>query len=622
MKRIFFALAFVSVFWSCKTAGTVTTSTKPTIETVAVAINLNDVKDDKVMVTVTSPKISAAEVTYSIPKIVPGTYSIDNYGKYIEDFKALDKKGNLLPVTKTDDNTWTIKNAKTISKITYLVNDTFDTEKGGGFGNSDIFSPAGTKIDAGKNFLLNMHGFVGYFQDKKDLPYNVSISHPATLWGATSMTDLDVSNTNDLFKTTRYAELVENPILYAKPDYTTFNIDGMEILIGVYSPTGKVTAESITPEMKTMMTAQKNFLGKINATKKYSVLLYLSTMTDTDAKGFGALEHPTATTVVLPEIMPKEELVKSMIDVVSHEFFHIVTPLSIHSKEIHDFDYNNPKMSQHLWMYEGVTEYFANLFQINQGLITEEDFLTRIAEKIAHANAMNDTMPFTTMSANVLTEPYKEQYLNVYEKGALIGMCLDIIIRENSNGQRGILDLMHKLSNEYGASKPFNDDELFAKITSLTYPEVGTFLATYVSGSTPIPYSTYLAKVGITKSTTKAPTNVFLKGQTPYITVDQKTKEIIVLPNIELNDFYKNLDLKGGDIILAINEKAYSLDNIYEMITASQNWKENDAITIKIKRNGKEQIIKGKVKLPYEEKEGLNASDNKKKNLKEAWLKG
>lgn len=622
MKRIFFALAFVSVFWSCKTAGTVTTSTKPTIETVAVAINLNDVEDDKVMVTVTSPKISAAEVTYSIPKIVPGTYSIDNYGKYIEDFKALDKKGNLLPVTKTDDNTWTIKNAKTISKITYLVNDTFDTEKGGGFGNSDIFSPAGTKIDAGKNFLLNMHGFVGYFQDKKDLPYNVSISHPATLWGATSMTDLDVSNTNDLFKTTRYAELVENPILYAKPDYTTFNIDGMEILIGVYSPTEKVTAESITPEMKTMMTAQKNFLGKINATKKYSVLLYLSTMTDTDAKGFGALEHPTATTVVLPEIMPKEELVKSMIDVVSHEFFHIVTPLSIHSKEIHDFDYNNPKMSQHLWMYEGVTEYFANLFQINQGLITEEDFLTRIAEKIAHANAMNDTMPFTTMSANVLTEPYKEQYLNVYEKGALIGMCLDIIIRENSNGQRGILDLMHKLSNEYGASKPFNDDELFAKITSLTYPEVGTFLATYVSGSTPIPYSTYLAKVGITKSTTKAPTNVFLKGQTPYITVDQKTKEIIVLPNIELNDFYKNLDLKGGDIILAINEKAYSLDNIYEMITASQNWKENDAITIKIKRNGKEQIIKGKVKLPYEEKEGLNASDNKKKNLKEAWLKG
>jgi predicted metalloprotease with PDZ domain len=66
-------------------------------------------------------------------------------------------------------------------------------------------------------------------------------------------------------------------------------------------------------------------------------------------------------------INAKEELVKSMMDVVSHDFFHIVTPLSIHSKEIQDFDYNDPKMSEHLWMYEGVTEYFANLSKSIKG---------------------------------------------------------------------------------------------------------------------------------------------------------------------------------------------------------------------------------------------------------------
>jgi predicted metalloprotease with PDZ domain len=81
--------------------------------------------------------------------------------------------------------------------------------------------------------------------------------------------------------------------------------------------------------------------------------------------------------------------------------FHIVTPLGIHSKEIQFFDYNNPKMSKHLWMYEGVTEYFANLFQINQGLITEEEFYDRMNGKIDNASRMNDTMPFTEMSANV-----------------------------------------------------------------------------------------------------------------------------------------------------------------------------------------------------------------------------
>ncbi|MBC5863595.1 M61 family metallopeptidase [Flavobacterium turcicum] len=620
MKRILYSLALASILWSCKTTNTVTSAKAK--EQINVNINLTDVKDDKVLVTVAAPKINADETTYSIPKIIPGTYSVDDYGKYIEDFKAFDSKGNLLSNSKADENTWVIKNAKTLAKITYLVNDTFDTEKGNGFGNNDVFSPAGTNIDAGTNFMLNMHGFVGFFKDKNDLPYTVNIAHPANLWGATSMTDQDASQTNDVFSMPRYAELIENPVMYAKPDYTTFTVDGMEILIGVFSPGGKITAESITPEMKTMMIAQKTFMGKINATKKYTVLLYLSSMKPNDAKGFGALEHPTATTVVMPELLPKDELVKNMKDVVSHEFFHIVTPLTIHSKEIHYFDYNTPKMSKHLWMYEGVTEYFANLFQINQGLITEEDFYTRMAQKIEHASKMNDTMPFTTMSANVLTEPYKAQYLNVYEKGALIGMCLDIIIREKSNGERGILDLMQKLSVEYGASKPFNDEELFAKITSFTYPEVGDFLNTYVAGPTPIPYADFLAKVGVSKTTTKSPGNVFLKGQTPYITVNQATKEILVLPNNELNVFFTSLGLKGDDVLLSFNNKAYSLENIYDLITDSQKWKEDETIAIKIKRNGKEQVITGKVKLPYEEVESLNASDSTKKTLKDAWLKG
>ena len=619
MKKIIYAFACATVLWSCKTASS---STNASIkEVIQVNINLNEIKDDKVLVTIITPKIKTDEVIYYIPKTVPGTYSEDNYGRYIEDVKAFDKKGNALNVKKLDVNSWSVSNAKMLDKITYLVNDTYDIETGKGFGSDEIFSPSGSNIDAGKNVMLNTHCFVGYFSNYMEVPYKLTVSHPANFWAATSMTDQDISATNDLFVTSRYAELVENPIMYSKPDYTSFKVDEMEIQIAVYSPTGKITAESITPDMKTMMMAQKKFLGTVNSTKKYSVLLYLSSMNN-DAQGFGALEHPTATTVVFPEMLPQDELAKMMKDVVSHEFFHILTPLTIHSQEIQNFDYNAPKMSEHLWMYEGVTEYFANLFQINQGLIDEEEFYTRMAEKIQNASTLNDTMPFTTMSKNVLVEPYKTQYVNVYEKGALIGMCLDIIIRENSNGKKGILDLMHKLSNEYGVSKAFNDEELFAKITQLTYPEVGEFLKTYVSGSIPIPYETYFAKVGVAKTTKKAPTNVFLKGQNPYITVNQATKEIIIISNIELNDFYTNLGLKGDDILMAINDKDYNLDTIYEMIMQSDKWKENDSISVKIKRDGKEQIIKGKVKLPYEDKESFEAKDATKSALKEAWLKG
>jgi len=58
------------------------------------------------------------------------------------------------------------------------------------------------------------------------------------------------------------------------------------------------------------------------------------------------------------------------------------------------------------------------------------------------------------------------------------------------------------------------------------------------------------------------------------------------------------------------------------LITTSQEWKVDDAITLKIKRNGKEETINGKVALPYEEKETFSAKDTSKNTLKEAWLKG
>jgi predicted metalloprotease with PDZ domain len=93
-------------------------------------------------------------------------------------------------------------------------------------------------------------------------------------------------------------------------------------------------------------------------------------------------------------------------------------------------------MSQHLWMYEGVTEYFANLFQINQGLIDEEDYYSRLSDQIARSRTMNDTIIYHHECKCIRTAVQRSIYQCI--KGALIGMCIDIIIREKSNGKRGI----------------------------------------------------------------------------------------------------------------------------------------------------------------------------------------
>ena len=612
MKKILFPILAASFIISCSTQNV--KKNDPVVN--QVTIDLNNVQNDQVQVTVKAPKIKGNHIVYNIPKIIPGTYSEDDFGKYIEKFTAYDAKGNKLPVAKFDVNSWTISDANKLAKISYWVNDTYDTE----FETEEkVFSPAGTNI-SDENFMLNMHGFVGYFDGYKDYPYEITIEKPTNLYGATALTNVSDSQTTDTYKVSRYHDVVDNPIMYTIPDTTHFKVDDMEILISVYSPNKVHSAQAIKEAMRKTMQAQKSFLGDFNSTKKYAILLYLSQVQQ-DAEGFGALEHMTSTTVVMPEFMNQDMLEEQLKDVVSHEFFHIVTPLSIHSEEIQNFDFNNPKMSKHLWLYEGVTEYFANLFQVNQNLIEEDEFYDRMNQKIQGSKNFNDTMPFTKLSKNVLQGEYKDNYNNVYEKGALIAMCLDIEIREASNGKKGILDLMKQLSNEYGTNKAFKDDELFDKIVELTGPNVKTFIENHIEGNQPINYDLYFAKMGVGEGKKTVTAHPFLYQNYPIISINQEDNYIFIPEDAYLTDFFTTLGIKNKDIIKKVNSQAYSLENIYDLITEAAKWKNGDAITIDIVRDGKEKTIKGKVKLQEEEVDTFMFIDTTKKSLKDAWLK-
>lgn len=621
MKKLIYSAVLILGLYSCKTINTGGQKQQPIIAN----IDLVDVQNDKVTVSVDPDKITSEEIKFMIPKTVPGTYSTDNYGRLIENFKAIGYNGEELTFTKQDDNTWVITNATALDKVSYQVNDSYDVEEEKG-----IFSPSGTNIEVAKNFMLNLHGFVGYFSNLTEEPYRLEIKHPNSLIAGSSLItttqdeDPNDNYSTDIFNVQRYFGVTDHPIMYAKPDTTSFKVQGMEVILDVYSPNGKYSAASIKPAIQKMMTAQKKFLGDINNTKKYAVLLYLSDPNKLDAQGFGALEHHTSTVVVLPETMPKDKLEESMQDVVSHEFFHIVTPLSVHSKEIHYFDYNNPKMSEHLWMYEGVTEYFANLFQVNQGLISNDEFYTRIADKIEKSKNYDDTVPFTVMSKNVLTDEYKNSYYNVYQKGALIGMALDIRLRELSNGEMGVLDLMKKLSKKYGENTPFNDEDLIGDIVKLTYPEIQNFFDKYVTGTTPIPYNDFLQKVGLELNNAMVNTGYFLDGQVPYIDGNPATGKLFFRKGIVFNTFLQKLGVESNDVIVAVNGNTYNLQNAYNLIMSSRNWQDGKEITVVVERDGKEVTLQAKAFQPKAEKFSITEmevpSTSEKVKLRKQWL--
>jgi len=622
---LFAALLFASCS-STKNAGNDLAVSLP----ITTQIDLSKVINDKVPVTINPGRFTTESVTYHLPKVVQGTYSVSDFGKYIDDFKAFDYKGNELLFNKTDTNTWVINGATNLDYITYYVNDTFDVEVTGVIGGDTPFSPAGTNIES-DNYVLNLHGFIGYFDSLKNNQYTLDVTAPNDFIRSSALQKVDAKTSSDgknittSYAATRYFDITDNPMMYGNLSVEEFQVGNIKVVLSVYSPNKTHSAASLKDAMYKMMQAQKTFLGDINSTPRYDIFLYLSDGEKESPKGFGALEHHTSTVVVMPEAMPEDALEESLIETVSHEFFHIVSPLSVHSEDVHYFDYNNPTFSKHLWMYEGVTEYFANLFQINQGLISEEEFYSKMMGKIQTSSQMNDSMSFTEMSENVLDEPYSKQYYNVYQKGALIGMCVDILMREGSNGQRGILSLMKELSNKYGKNKPFEDDKLFEDIQAMTYPSLKLFFDKHVIGTTPIDYNEFLNKVGLEINEGKVETNYIQNAGALIISGDGQKGTIFFTDLVLDNSFWADQGVQPNDVIKEIDGEPMTLQNANQILQNVFMWKPGKDIEVKLDRNGEEIIIKTITTPSYTMGKGIMPKSNATQaeiSLKEAWLKG
>ncbi len=545
---------------------------------IVTSIDITKVSDDKLPVVINPGRFSEDTVSYHFAKVIPGTYSLASYGRFVEDFKALDYDGKELTFTHPDDNTWVIANATKLDKLVYFVNDTYDIEVKGGIGEEMPFSPAGTNIEP-NNYVLNLYGFIGFFDNLKTAQYTLDVTAPATFKHSSALQSTAVKSSSDgtaitnTYFAPRYFDIMDNPMMYGNLDVQEFMVGDIKIVLSVYSPNQVHSAASLKETVYKMMEAQKVYLGDVNSTPRYDIFLYLAEGKADSPKGFGALEHHTSTVVVLPESSSKERLAKSMIDVVAHEFFHIVTPLSVHSEDIHYFDYVNPTFSKHLWMYEGVTEYFAQHFQVYEGLMTNQEFYDELTSKIAISNYFDDTMSFTVMSENIMQEPYAKNYINVYSKGALIGMCIDILMREESNGQRSILSLMKELSNKYGVNKPFNDDDLIEEITKMTYPSVGKFLQTHVVGTTPIDYNEFFKKAGLVLADEQVE-STFIQGNNGFIfEADQEKMILFFSEAVNENSFWVEQGALPGDIIKEINGKTFTVENAQMLLGGMYQWK-------------------------------------------------
>jgi predicted metalloprotease with PDZ domain len=446
------------------------------------AIDVTDRAADQFKVTAWVGGLTADNAVYQFAATAPGTYQVMDIGRFVRRFEAFDSAGRPVPVEQVSVNQWKLSDAPRVRTIRYSVAETWDTE----VDRHEVYLMCGTSMEQ-DHVLINPHAVIGYPTGMQARPIRLRVTYPAR-WKVGTALERDRSGA---YLAEDYDHLVDSPILLGRLTVASTRVTGVPVEIFTYSKTGKIASAQLLGAMDGMLQAAGRFLGKLPV-ERYTFLYHF------EDRSAGAWEHSLSSEYVLKESEFTDSVGRAITDIAAHEFFHIVTPLNIHSEIIEHFNFVRPVPSQHLWLYEGTTEWAAHAMQLRSGLKTPEQYLNKIIEKMRIDRANFDsTYSLRELALTSYSDSGQAQYINIYMRGALTAGLLDIRLLELSKGARGLQDLIADLTRKYGKERAFPEATLVDTLVAMTHPEVRDFFERYIWESERLPIVEYYGKLGI-----------------------------------------------------------------------------------------------------------------------------
>jgi predicted metalloprotease with PDZ domain len=446
------------------------------------AIDLTDRADDRFKVTAWVGDLTSDNAVYQFAATAPGTYQVMDIGRFVRSFEAFDAAGKPVPVERVSVNQWRLGDAPRVRTIRYSIAETWDTK----VDRHQVYLMCGTSME-NDHVLINPHAVIGYPTGMQARPIRLRVKYPAG-WKAGTALERDRGGA---YLAEDYDHLVDSPILLGRLSEARTSVTGVPVRIFTYSKTDRIHAAQLLGAMDGMLQAAGRFLGKLPV-DRYTFLYHF------EDRPAGAWEHSLSSEYVFQEGEFTDSLGRYLTDIAAHEFFHVVTPLNIHSEIIEHFNFVTPVPSQHLWLYEGTTEWAAHVMQLRSGLKSPEEYLEKVIQKMQIDRANFDsTYSLRELALTSYSDSGQAQYANIYMRGALTAGLLDIRLLELSGGSRGLQDLIADLTRMYGKRRAFPEATLVDTLVAMTYPEIRDFFDRYVWESERLPIAEYYAKMGI-----------------------------------------------------------------------------------------------------------------------------
>lgn len=541
-------------------------------------VDLTRTEADSFFVALHVKGIRSDSAVFQFPATAPGTYSVLDPGRFVGGFKAFDRQGRELPVRRASTNHYVIAQAQTLNRVTYEVDDTFGVP----LDTNPVHPMSGTNLER-DNAVVNGQMIFGYFRGHQSNAVRVQYVLPAGWTTATALAE-----SGGTYRADSYDHLVDSPFMFGRLTHEPLRIGQSNIDVYCYSENGFISSSGLVVPLRRMLEAADAFLQGLPV-RRYVFLFHFRQEV---GPIYGAWEHNYSSFYVIPEA-GYETVVPIVTSIGAHEFFHVVTPLNLHSDVIAQFNFEHPVASRHLWLYEGTTEWASDIMQVRHGLMSVSQYLEQISGKMRRADLYDPALSLVDLSLGSY-DVHESQYQNIYEKGALVSMLLDMRLLELSQGRVGLVDLVRRLSRQYGPKKAFPETRFFDVVVEMTYPEIREFIDRYIAGSDSLPMAEYLRKAGY-EYWPKMETGQYYVSLGRYDFGFENGD--LHVKNVDPGDtVIQRLGLKDGDVLLKLVYEDRQIDLLNPSIASTINgMKPGEAFGWVVRRDGVEMTLEGYV---------------------------
>ncbi|HET6143700.1 MAG TPA: PDZ domain-containing protein [Candidatus Acidoferrales bacterium] len=497
-------------------------------------------------------------------------YQIRDFSSHMMQAAAKNDEGHPLPLTKLDKQTWNVAANGTVV-VTYGI---FWDETG----------PFATQLNS-EHAFINFAMMLLYVPERRPEDTRVTFEDVPEGWRVA--VELDSAGNKSghhagTYVAPNYDALVDAPVEIGLFDEFRMEAGGRPIRIVVHGDSGE--KPKLVDALKRIVDYDVHLMGGAPF-REYLFLFHVGSN-----YGGGGMEHMNCTAISadIPTQLPSYS---------AHEFFHAWNVKRIRPQGLEPVDYTKEMYTRSLWFAEGVTNTYGSYALERTGLWSPQQFYANLADQVRELQSRpaHRWQSVEQSSLDSWFEKYPlynrpEESISYYNKGQIVGVLLDIIIRDRTDNRAGMDDVFRALNDEYAKAGKFYQEsdalravmeEVIRKKDPGAIASLADFFERYIAGTDEIPYADYLGLAGLALRDSGQRRAGF------GFTVTRDAASSPTVASVDPSSGASDAGLKDGDALVQLNGETFP--------RLSERWlrdhQPDERVTLKIQRGGEAMDI-------------------------------